>query len=239
MYSIKLEQFEGPMDLLLQLIEKNELDITRVSLARVADQFIEYMESNHNLPLEQMADFLDTAARLLLLKSKALLPVLQFTEEEEEEIVDLEERLRLYALFKEKAMLLGGMAEEQRYMFSREAFVGLDKMFLPDPSMLRVLSSDLESALKKLLDTIPDPEKLKEKILRRTIRLEEKIKRLKELILQRTKFTFFEIIRDRRDHGEIVVSFLAILELVRQKHMTVRQEDNFGDMYVEKIVEGK
>lgn len=239
MYSIKLEQFEGPMDLLLQLIEKNELDITRVSLARVSDQFITYMESNQSLPLEQMADFLDTAARLLLLKSKALLPVLQFTEEEEEEIVDLEERLKLYALFKEKAMMLGGMTEEKRWMFSREAFVGLDRVFLPDPLRLQILSSDLEGALKKLLDTIPDAEKLKEKILRRTMRLEEKIKRLKELVLRRAKFTFFEIIQDRRDHGEIVVSFLAILELVRQRHMTVRQDDSFGDMYVEKIMENE
>lgn len=237
MYTIKIEQFEGPMDLLLQLIEKNELDITRLSLASVADQFVEYMEAHSALPLEQMADFLDTAARLLLLKSKALLPVLQFTEEEEEEIVDLEERLKLHALFKEKAIFLGGHFEDDRCMFSREAFMGLESLFLPDKESLKIASEDLYGSLKKLLDALPDPEKLKEKVLQKTIRLEERIRGLKQLIAQRLKCTFFEIIQDRGDRGEIVVSFLAVLELVRQKHMVVRQDDSFGDMYIEKVSE--
>lgn len=235
MYHITLEQYEGPIEVLLELIEKNELDITRLSLARVADQFIEYMERSDELPLEQMADFLDIGARLLLLKSKALVPVLEFTEEEEEEILDLEERLKMHALFKGKAVLLGEKVKEGRRMFSREGFVGLEKMFLPDVKALQILSSDLGTSIRKLLESLPDLEKLKEKVLQKTIRLEEKIRRLKKLIAKRTQFTFFEIIQDRNDRGEIVVSFLAILELVRQKQMTVRQDDDFGDMYVERI----
>lgn len=234
MYNIKLEQFEGPMDLLLQLIEKNELDITRVSLAKVADQFIVFMQENQEISLEQMADFLDVAARLLLLKSKALLPILQFTEEEEEEIMDLEERLKMHAFFKERAMFLGEKVKEGRRMFSREAFVGFEKMFLPRVEELHIFPEDLENAIKKLLDALPDLEKLKEKVLRKTVRLEEKIRRLQALISKRAKFTFFEVIRDRNNYVEVIVSFLAILELVRQKQMTVRQEDYFGDIYVER-----
>ena len=235
MYQVKTEQFEGPLDVLLTLIEKNELDITRLSLARVADQFVTYMEAHADIPLEYLADFLDTAARLLLLKSKALLPVLQFTEEEEEEIADLEERLRVYALFKEKAPLLGTLTHGGWKLFSREAWLGLESLFIPNIEALKLTPEDLKGALQKLIDTIPDPEKLKEKILRKTMRLEEKIRHLKEFLSRKGTFAFFEIVRNRRDRGEVVVSFLAVLELVRAQHLSIRQDDLFGDMYAEKI----
>lgn len=235
MYQVKTEQFEGPLDVLLALIEKNELDITRLSLARVADQFVGYMEAHADIPLEHLADFLDVATRLLLLKSKALLPVLQFTEEEEEEIADLEERLRVHALFKEKTPFLSAMAQGGWKFFSREAWLGLESLFVPNVELLKVTPQDLKNALQKLISAIPDPEELKEKILRKTIRLEEKIRHLKEFLSRKGSFAFFEVVQNRRDRGEVVVSFLAVLELVRARHLSIRQDDLFGDMYAERI----
>lgn len=234
---VKTEQFEGPLDLLLELIEKNKLDITRLSLARVAEEFVERMESQKDMPIEQLADFLDIGARLLLLKSKAILPVLEFTEEEEAEILDLEERLRIHAIFKEKAKEFGLMTVEGQRFFGRDAYVGLSHMFVPDITKLVLTGEHLQLAIEKLLASLPDPEKLKEKILRKTIRLEEKIRRLKMFIEEKSRFLFSDVVVDRSDRGEVVVSFLAILELVRQQHMTVHQEEFFGDIYVSRHID--
>src|SRR5664280_991792 len=99
-YQIKTEQFEGPMDLLLQMTEEQKLDITRVSLAKTAYQYLQYIANTQNITLEHLADFLSVASRLILIKSKALLPMLEFTEEEEEEIKDLEYQLAQYKKFK-------------------------------------------------------------------------------------------------------------------------------------------
>lgn len=235
MYQVKTDQFEGPLDVLLALIEKNELDITRLSLARVADQFVAHMETNTAIPLETLADFLDVAARLLLLKSKALLPVLQFTEEEEEEIADLEERLRVYALFKEKVPLLKEMTRGGWKFFSRESWLGLESLFTPNIESLKLTKEELGEAFLKLLEAIPDPKKLKEKILRTTMRLEEKIRHLKQFLSRKGSFAFFEVVRNRRDRGEVVVSFLAMLELVRSRHLSARQDDLFGDIYAQRV----
>ena len=105
-YHFQLEKFEGPLDILLNLIEKEKLSITEVSLAQIADQFLAYIDGNENINLEQLSGFLSVATRLILIKSRALLPILTFTEEEEESIQDLEEHLRLYQLFRDQAKKL-------------------------------------------------------------------------------------------------------------------------------------
>lgn len=114
-YRFQLEQFEGPLDLLLGLIEKEKLDITQVSLAEIADQFLAYIDNNENINLEQLSAFLSVATRLILIKSRALLPILTFTEEEEESIQDLEEHLRLYQIFREQAKKNRGYACAEYY----------------------------------------------------------------------------------------------------------------------------
>ena len=128
-YNIKLEQFEGPLDLLLQLTEQEKLDITRVSLAQIADQYLEYISNAKNITLAHLADFLSVASKLILIKSKALLPLLQFTEEEEEEIKDLEHQLAEYKKFKEAAQKLNDVFHSPFTYFSRKGFIGLGNVF--------------------------------------------------------------------------------------------------------------
>ena len=124
MYNIKIEQFEGPLDLLLQLTEQEKLDITRVSLAQIADQYLQYISQAENITLQNLADFLSVASKLILIKSKALLPLLEFSPEEEEEIKDLEHQLAEYKKFKEAAGGLNLLLQNPLRFFSRESFVG-------------------------------------------------------------------------------------------------------------------
>lgn len=236
MYLIKTEHFEGPLDLLLQLIEKNELDITRLSLAAVADQYVEYVESSENISIEHMADFLGVAARLLLLKSRALLPTLDIEEEGEEDVEDLEEQLKLYKRFKEVSMEMGKALDGGNKMFGRAGFIGVDRSFVFDISHLKVTAVDLRSVFAKVLAAIPDPEKLKEKIIRRTISLEEKVGQLKAFIAAKTKFLFSEVAGAREDRVNTVVSFLAILELVKKREVEARQEGSFEEIEIHRRI---
>jgi segregation and condensation protein A len=117
MYNVKLEKFEGPLELLLELIEKEQLKITELSLAHVADQYLDYIKNHDSIALENLADFLTIASRLILIKSRALLPMLQVTPEEEEEIQDLAKQLEEYKKFREASQKIG----PKRHGFKTEA----------------------------------------------------------------------------------------------------------------------
>jgi segregation and condensation protein A len=123
MYNIKIEQFEGPMDLLLELISKEKLDITGISLAQIADQYLKYLEEKKDINIVNLADFLTVAAKLILLKSKALLPLLNLSEEDEEEIFDLERQLEEYKKFKLIAPEIEKIYNNNNQSFSRDNFI--------------------------------------------------------------------------------------------------------------------
>ncbi len=130
-YHFRLEKFEGPLDLLLSLIEKEKLDITQVSLAQVADQYLAYIRDEESLSLENLSAFLTIAARLILIKSRALLPVLDFSDEEEEAMEDLEYQLKAYRLFREASQALGTMFLQSRGAWAREGYLGTQVVFYP------------------------------------------------------------------------------------------------------------
>ncbi|MFZ5364219.1 MAG: segregation and condensation protein A, partial [Patescibacteria group bacterium] len=117
MYQIKIEKFEGPFDLLLQMIEKEEMNITEISLARIADQFILYLEQMENLNPAEMADFLVVAAKLLWIKSKALLPSLEV---EGEDGSDLATQLKIYKEYRDASLVIHKMILKRRFTFVRE-----------------------------------------------------------------------------------------------------------------------
>ena len=113
MYKIKLEQFEGPLDLLLQLIEKEDLNINQISLARIADEYINYVNSRKNIPLDELSDFLLVASKLLYIKSKSLLPYLEWNEAEDEAI-ELEEQLKLYREFLDASQKVESLIKQKQ-----------------------------------------------------------------------------------------------------------------------------
>ncbi len=226
-YTITTDQFEGPLDLLLSLIEERKLDITRLSLAQVADQYLEKMQSSQKATLQNMADFLVIASKLILIKSKALLPTLDLTDEEEEEIKSLEEQLIEYKKFKDASKQIERLFHSPLASFTRESLIGLQTFFSP-PANLTV--SDLAAVFRKILDEIPEIEKLEEEMVKEVVTLEEKINHLQEILKKRIVATFSEVTHGAQDKLDVIISFLAMLELVKQKVIQVEQKGLFKEI---------
>lgn len=226
-YQIKLEQFEGPLDLLLNLIEEEKLDITKLSLAGVADQYLEYIKNNKNIKLENLADFLLVASKLILIKSKALLPLLQFSEEEEAEIKDLSKQLEEYKKFKDISVKIAAIESEKRFSFTREVFEGVGPLFYPPEN---INAFDLKKYFQLVLAEIPVVEKLEEEFVKEIMTLEEKINDLREMIKTKVEISFSELTADAKEKVDVIVSFLAILEMVKQKVIDVEQNEIFREI---------
>ncbi len=229
-YQVKLQQFEGPLPLLLELIEKQKLDITTVSLAQVADDFLGYLETGKNINLANLSEFLLIASHLILIKSKALLPFFEFTKEEEEDIEDLEERLKEYRRFKKVAIKLSEDWMKQNISFSKEE----EKVEVVETEMPDITTANLKDLILEVIKQNEKEELMEEEILEVTVSLEEKITDLRNAILKRAKISFNETIKDSKNKIEVVVSFLAVLEMLKQKFVTVKQKGAFGDILIER-----
>lgn len=232
-HHFRLQQFEGPLDLLLSLIEKEKLDITKVSLAQVTDQYLEHLESDReNISLGHLSAFLSVAARLILIKSKALLPILTFNDEEEEMMDDLEAHLRAYQRFRDAAAKLGNLFVSAKPARLRESFLGSHAVFYPPKDLS---AADLRAHFLDVLGGIPVFEALPEREIRAVITLEEKIASLQRTLLERAESSFAELAAEAKDRIEVVVSFLAILELVKQRFIFVEQGGTFSDIRIKKL----
>lgn len=231
-YHFRLEKFEGPLDLLLSLIEKEKLDITQVSLAQVADQYLAYIRDEEALSLENLSAFLTIAARLILIKSRALLPVLDFSDEEEEAMEDLEYRLKAYRLFREASQTLGVMFLRSRGAWAREGYLGTQIVFYPPKD---ITAGSLHDHFVDVLGDIPVFDILPEKEIAAIITLEEKILSLQQSLSLRAESSFAEIIGEARDRVEVIVSFLAMLELIKQRFIHVEQEQYFSEIRIKRL----
>lgn len=227
---VKLDHFEGPLELLLSLIEDRKLDITQVSLGSVADQYLERLANDKDaISLENLSSFLVIAARLILIKSKMLLPVLEFTDDEEEAMEDLEYRLAEYKRFREAALRLGGLIARGTRSFTREKFAGAPEVFAPPKG---VTTASLHAHFTSILGELPVREETIEEVVEEILSLEERIVSLRDSLLQRANQTFREIAASAETRMEVIVSFLAMLELVKQRTVEVDQEDVFGDIRI-------
>jgi len=233
MIQIKLEKFEGPLGLLLKLIESEELNITEVSLAKIADQFIGYIQKSKLINAEEMADFLVVAARLLLIKSRALLPFLY--PEEEQEIEELEQQLKMYKEFVDAAKKIQGIIGRKKFMFAREfnrrALINAIKLFSPPKGLKK---EDLAAIFKDLLARLEPPAALKEETLDYKINIEDKILIIQNMLLNRIKVSFNQVLASSKSKTEVIVSFLAMLELIKQKSIIVNQEGLFNEITIHK-----
>ena len=226
-YTVKSEQFEGPLDLLLQLTEEKKMDISRMSLAQIADEYLEYIEQRENISLENLSDFLSIAAKLILIKSKSLLPTLELDEEEEKEILDLEHQLEEYKKFKEISKALNVLMIDSNVCCSREDFSTCVPIFF-QPEEINIFA--LEKSFEKILNEIPIIEKLEEEIVRNVITLEEKIEHLSNTLRERIESSFSEITKNAADKIDVIISFLAMLELVKQRIIHVEQGELFSEI---------
>lgn len=232
-YHFRLEKFEGPLDLLLALIEKEKLSITQVSLAQVADQFLAHIRDERSTSLANLASFLSVAARLLLIKSRALLPVLHFSDDEEEAMEDLEYRLKAYKLFRQIAEKLGELFITSRSAYARENFFEVQTVFYPPKGLTKEV---LRDHFSDVLGGIPVFEILPEKEIAAVITLEEKVLLLQQSLSKRAESSFAEMVGTTGDRVEIIVSFLALLELIKQRFIFVEQTGFFSEIRIKRSV---
>lgn len=231
-YHFRSEQFEGPLDLLLSLIEKEKLDVTQLSLAEVADQYLEYMRQKENASLESMGAFLSVAARLILIKSRALLPILDFSDEEEEAMDDLEKRLKIYQLFRDTAARLGTLFETSHSAATRDSFLEKEAVFYPPKDVTKEV---LREYFVSVLGEIPLFEELPEKELEMIVTLEEKITSLQETLKDKVESSFAEVISTAQNRVEVIISFLAMLELIKQRFIYVEQHQFFSHIKITRV----
>jgi segregation and condensation protein A len=232
MFKVQLEKFEGPLDLLLKLIEEQKLDISRLNLAKVADDYLEYIRANEGISLENLAEFVNIASRIILIKSQSLLPSLEITAEEEKEIVDLENQLRVYQKFKTAGEEIGNILKKKRFSFSRDYLLGIVAAYSP-PRNVNVF--DLKKSFLKVVSGIVLPERMLEESVREIITLEDKIEELKNSLQKRVETSFRELSSSAKDKVEIIVAFLAMLEMVKQRIIDVEQNELFEDIKIAKV----
>lgn len=228
--SIKTQAFEGPLELLLDLVEKRKFLINDISLAAVTDEYMRQVSIMQELSLPNTAQFIALAATLLLIKSKSLLPILELTQEEEEGIDDLEIRLKRYQLYRNIALEIEALFGTR--MTHQRQFVPLSQpLFITDAF---TTTDALSQAIADVVSNLPKKEEKPKVKVRKVISLEEMIENLHARIEKQVKLKFSELIADSKEKAHVIVGFLAILESVKQGSILVAQAGKFEDIHIEK-----
>ncbi|WP_413309064.1 segregation/condensation protein A [Bacillus sp. 1P10SD] len=247
-YQVKIDAFEGPLDLLLHLINRLEIDIYDIPVAQITEQYLMYIKTMTELKLDVASEFLVMAATLLAIKSKMLLPKheesyvdedpdMSFEEDPRDELV---ERLIEYRKYKEAAQDLKSMEEERGLMFTKPPSDLSDfaKEKHPERTELNVSLYDMLAAFQKLLRRKKLQRPMATKIARQEISIETRmIEIMTELKQLKGRKNFNELFPyPAKEH--IVVTFLAVLELIKRNEIDVEQQENFGEIFVEAVKEG-
>ena len=235
-YAIKIDNFEGPLDLLCHLIDKNKMNIYDIQISKITDQYIEYLKEQEKLNLEIASEFLVMASTLLYLKSKNLLPK---QEEEEEELTEEEliRRIIEYKKFKE----ISKVFKENYEIYANRIFKGQEEIALPK----RKLEKDYDNAIipniyQKLVERnsvkINQNAKNIEKIaLVENYTVASKVKEMFKVLIKQKRFVFNKLFSiSTHNKQEVVTAFSGLLELSRRNKVETKQEELFGDITVKK-----
>ncbi len=236
-YQVKTVGFEGPLEVLLGLIEKRKLFINEISLASITDDFITYIKSLPKTDLDSYASFIAIAATLILIKSRSLIPNLELSPEEEQDVSILERRLELYKVIKDIGVEIAEQFGKQIIFPRLETKIEM-KVFAPHAG---VTIDSMFANMQDVIHAIPEPEAVKPEVKVLKIKsLEETINEVIERVTRAIKTSFKEISASVPGEGKekkvgVIVSFLAMLELVRNGFMHAEQENDFADINLEKI----
>jgi segregation and condensation protein A len=242
-YKVKTQVFEGPLDVLLSLIEKRKLFINDISLAKVADDYINYVKTLSEFPVDTTAHFILIASTLLLIKSKSLLPTLPLSLEEEASIDDLEHRLKLYKRFKELSQYVSKKFGKE-IIFPRLPNKNIPVVFSPDEE---ITIQNVTNTVQSLIQSFPKKEVIQKGVIKKMISLEEMIFRLTEKVQSNIKMSFGDFAKTqgktshtgakhtvtKEEKVHIIVSFLAMLELVKQGIINANQNNISEDIEIE------
>ena len=235
-YAIKIDNFEGPIDLLLYLIEKNKMKIEEINLTEITDQYIEYLNEMEKMNLEIASEFLVMASTLLYLKSKNLLPKQEEAEEEltEEELI---KRIIEYKKYKTISQVFKeNYVENSKRIFKTQEDIKLPKQVLEEKYSNEMIPEIYKNLLEKTSVRINRNAKNIEKIaLVENYTVGDKVKEMFRVLIKQKKFIFNKLFSLKsRDKQEVVTAFSGLLELSRRDKVETKQEELFGDIYVEK-----
>lgn len=228
-YKVKLEVFEGPLDLLLYLIKKSEIDIYDIPIASITEQYLEYLELMRMLDLNIAGEFLVMAATLIHIKSKMLLPPEEkeiLPEEEEDPREELVRRLLEYRKFKEVAGVLQNLEGQRREMFTRTSVFEIDS----GEKFFEASLFDLITALTRVLKDVP--REVFQEIVKDEFTVEEKIHDLLHMLVKTPVVFLSGLFKTAKNKTEIIAIFLAVLELIRMKEILVAQKQSFDEIEI-------
>ncbi|MCX6712211.1 MAG: ScpA family protein [Candidatus Vogelbacteria bacterium] len=229
-FKIKVGEFEGPLDLLLNLIEKRKMHISQVSLAQVADDYVNFLKNEQGgQSMENMANFIMVASTLMLIKSLALLPGLQLSEEEKENVTDLEDRLK-------RLKKIRDLSQHVKERFGQNVIWGREEgsapMIVFSPTR-EITQPGILEAIKRLIHNLPVKEIIPQAIIKKVISLEEVISDLAERVSRALKMSFSDFVKDKKDKVNIIISFLGMLELVKQGAINIEQKSHLAEIEME------
>ena len=228
-YIVSLEQFEGPLDLLHQLIEKRKLQINTISLAKITTDYMAHVRGMVSVPAEEVARFVYIASILILIKSKSLLPILEYTKEEEVDVAELEDRMKLFGYI--HTQVVPALNDWRKRMWvtygSKQA---QQVVFTPDNSCTVQGLRHAAEVVVQGLSFLKDRPRAK---VAKKVRIEEVIERVLSAVMKRVSVSF-RAISSQSDKSEAIVSFLAVLELMRKNLLTATQGKHFDDIVITK-----
>ena len=231
-YNVKLENFEGPLDLLLYLIKDSKAEIENIKLAMITDQYLEYMKQLDNIDMEKAAEFIEIAATLLEIKSKHLLPQENV---EQENVVDDEKllliRLKEYKLFKEAGEKLKQQENIDRLYKAPDETCNDFRTILKQMNVENLINAFTKLLTKTSIEiAIEEPKTIE----RDRWTVEEKEFEIKTLLLKKESINFFEIVDESFTRGEIITTFMALLEMLKRQEIEVEQDKKYGDIIIVK-----
>lgn len=227
-YQVRLSSFEGPLDLLLHLIRRDKIDIYDIPISHITREYLAYIEIMQELELEVAGDFFVMAATLMRIKAQMLLPRRTEMEEEEDPRDELVRNLLEYKKFKEAAQHFSEMEEDRRRVFTRP---GVPTAGSAEPDQtIEVTVFDLFGAFKKVLEELK--KQVSYRVRRETVSVEERIETIREMLLERSEVLFTELFAGGFDRATVIVTFLAILELVRLGELVARQMSGRPDIWL-------
>ncbi len=237
-YQFKINEFEGPLDLLLHLVKQSEMDIMDIEIVKLTDQYLEYISNMEKFNLSVASEYLVLAANLTYLKSKALLPSVESEEELDDDFIEtkeeLESRLLEYKRYKEVTNAFKALEEARSDIHTKtpsniKDYKGENITLSGDVTL-----EDLVKAFQKYLERKELNKPVNTKITTREISITERRKSIRSILNSRKKVEFFELFEDF-SKPYVVVTFLSILEMAKERELIIKQENNFEKIYCEAI----
>lgn len=226
-FSIKTDSYEGPFEVLLDLIEARKLLVNELTLANITEDFIAHIKNKEAFPMEEAANFIQIAATLLLIKSKSLIPDLALTDDEDADVEDLKRRLAAYEKVRQASRELARIFGKRVMVPAGER--APDVVFSPSGDLS---ANVLAEALARILAAREEVEQLPEARVKPLVTIEEMMDQLAKRVQSAVNLSFKDFAGDAKERIEVIVSFLALLELVKQGAVAAEQYSNYGDIRI-------